>query len=202
MRRMIRFAAMAGACIAWSTTAVAQTAVAPGEWSRCTTLNGFVGASGDTTQVGTALGGAIGWDVTPSIAIEGAGSWTAFGHDTSAFSGTLKVRARLTGTRTVDPFVLAGIGMYRSEFGDHETAIPDFYRRRLESGESGLTRTFTDPSLVAGGGVSLFVSRHVAIRPDIEAAILFANGSSHVITTAAVHFVYHFESHPVTPARR
>jgi hypothetical protein len=42
----------------------------------------------------------------------------------------------------------------------------------------------------------------VAIRPDIEAAIVFANGSSHVVTTAAVHLVFHFEINPVTPARR
>ncbi|HET7219228.1 MAG TPA: outer membrane beta-barrel protein [Vicinamibacterales bacterium] len=199
---MIRFAAIAGACIAWSATAVAQTGVSPSEWSRCTTLNAFVGASGDTTQVGTAVGGAIGWDITPSLAIEGAGAWTEFGHDTTGFSGSLKVRARMAGKRTVDPFFLAGIGMYHTSFGENETAIPDFYRRRLESGDNGFTRTFTDPSLVAGGGVSLFLSRHVAIRPDVEAAILFANGGSHVITTAAVHFVYHFESHPVTPSRR
>lgn len=201
MRRIVRFAAMTAACVAWSTAAVAQSPAAPGEWNHGTTLNAFVGASGDTTQVGTAFGGAIGWEVTPSIAIEGGGAWTAFGHDTTAFSGTLKVRARVGGTRTVDPFFLAGIGMYHTSFGEHETAIPDFYRRRLDSGDNAFTRTFTDPSLVAGGGISLFLSRHVAIRPDVEAAIVVANGSSHVVTTAAVHFVYHFEDHPVTPAR-
>jgi hypothetical protein len=202
MRGMVRFAVLTAMCIAWSTTALAQSPVAPGEWNRCTTLTAFVAASGDTTQVGTALGGAIGWDITPAIGIEGAGAWAEFGQDTTAFSGTLKVRARVGGTRTIDPFFLAGIGMYHTSFGENDTAIPDFYRRRIESGENAFTRTFTDPSLVAGGGVSLFLSRHVAIRPDIEAAIVFANGSSHVVTTAAVHLVFHFESHPVTPARR
>lgn len=202
MRGMVRFAVVAGACLAWSTTAVAQSPVAAGEWNKCTSLNAFVGASGDTTQVGTALGGAIGWDVTPSLGIEGGAAWTAFGQDTTAFSGTLKVRARVGGTRTVDPFFTAGAGLYHTSFGENDTAIPDFYRRRIESGDNAFTRTFTDPSLVAGGGVSVYLSRRVAIRPDVEAAIVFANGDSHVVTTAAVHFVYHFEEHPVTPVRK
>lgn len=202
MRAMIRFAVVAGACLAWPATADAQSPVPAGEWNRCTSLNAFVGASGDTTQVGTTLGGAIGWDVTPSIGIEGGGAWTAFGQDTTGFSGTLKVRARVAGTRSVDPFFLAGVGMYHTAFGEKDTAIPDFYRRRMAGGDHAFTRTFTDPSLIAGGGVSLFLSRRVAIRPDVEAAILFADGSSHVVTTVAVRFVYHFEHHPVTPARR
>ena len=107
-----------GPCIAWSTTALAQSPVAPGEWNRCTTLNAFVGASGDTTRVGTALGAAIGWEITPALGIEGAGAWTEFGQETTAFSGTLKLRARVGGTRTVDPFFLAGIGIYPPAFGE------------------------------------------------------------------------------------
>jgi len=123
MRGMVRFAVLTAMCIAWSTTALAQSPVAPGEWNRCTTLTAFVAASGDTTQVGTALGGAIGWDITPAIGIEGAGAWAEFGQDTTAFSGTLKVRARVGGTRTIDPFFLAGIGMYHTSFGENDTAI-------------------------------------------------------------------------------
>ena len=203
MRRMIRFAVVASACVAWSTAAWAQSPIAPAEWNRCTTLNGFVGAAGDTSQVGTAFGGAIAWDITPALAIEGAGSWIEYGHETTGFAGNLKVRARMSGKRTVDPFVLGGIGLYRASFGPDDPAVPDFYRNRMtHTGTATISHTFTDPTLVVGGGLNVFLTRHFAIRPDVEAAIVLHGGDSHVITTAAVHAVYHFESHPVTPARR
>jgi hypothetical protein len=173
------------------------------EWSHGTTLNGFGGMTADAKQSGPVLGGAVGWELTPDLAIEGSGGWTEFGHGTSSFAGALKARIRLFGQRKVDPFVQAGVGLYRVTFGPTDTAVPEFYARRMRSGISAESeRRFTDPSVVAGGGVSVFVNRHLAIRPDAEAAVVFRGGHSHVVTTIAVHVVYHFEDHPVTPVRR
>jgi hypothetical protein len=70
---------------------------------------------------------------------------------------------------------------------------------RIGGPEAG--RTFTDPTVVGGGGISIFVNRHFALRPDVEAVFVLRDGRTHVVTTAALHAVYHFESHPVTPVR-
>jgi hypothetical protein len=39
----------------------------------------------------------------------------------------------------------------------------------------------------------------VVSRPDVEATVVRRGGRRHVVTVIAVHAVYHFESHPVTP---
>ncbi len=184
--------------------ALAQGELQQSEWSRGTTLNGFGGAAADSSQGAPALGGAIGWEVTPGLAIEGSGAWMDFGHGTTSFAGALKVRARLWGHRSVDPFVQAGVGLYRAAYGADDTAVPEFYRWRINPPTTGVApnRIFTDPTLVAGAGVSLFVNRHFAIRPDVEAVFVIRDGRSHIVTIAAIHAVYHFEDHPVTADRR
>jgi hypothetical protein len=202
MSRSARMIAMACMCCAIPVAAAAQPDVRANEWSHGTTLNGSVGITADSSQTGPALGGGMGWEVTPTVAIEGSGSWAEFGHGTTSFAGALKVRLRLAGRRHVDPFVQAGVGLYRATFGTDDGDVPGFYRRRIAAAISGHgDRTFTDPTIVGGGGVSIFVNRHFAVRPDVEAAFVFRDGRTHVVTTAALHAVYHFESHPVTPAR-
>ena len=68
-------------------------------------------------------------------------------------------------------------------------------------GMSGLGSriTFTDPSLVGGGGFDMFVSRHWTIRPEILGTVVLRDSRTFVVTTGAVRLGYHFEDHPVTP---
>jgi hypothetical protein len=201
MRAILRAVFIVCLCCGVSATVWAQTDV-PADWSHGTTLNGFAGVATDSSHSGPALGGAVGWEVTPGLAIEGSGSWLEFGHGTKAFSGSLKVRTRLFGRRTIDPFLQAGIGMYRASFGPGAQTVPSFYGRRMHASmrSDRLPVTFTDPTVVAGGGVNIFVNRHLAIRPDVEATVVLRDRRSHVVTIVAVHAVYHFENHPVTPA--
>jgi hypothetical protein len=35
-----------------------------------------------------------------------------------------------------------------------------------------VSATFTDPSLAFGGGVNVFVSRQIAVRPEVDATIV------------------------------
>jgi hypothetical protein len=65
--------------------------------------------------------------------------------------------------------------------------------------DMGSTVTFTDPSLVGGGGVNVYVSRHWTIRPEIVATAVLRNSRSFVVTAGAVRLAYHVEEHPVTP---
>lgn len=203
MRQLTSAFAIVCVCCSMPAAVAAQTDVRANEFSRGTTLNGFVGATVDSSQSGPAVGGAMGWELQPNIAIEGGGSWAEFGHGTNSFAGALKVRLRVAGQRRVDPFVHGGVGLYRAAFGADDTAIPEFYSRRMAAPVPGraAARTFTDPTLLGGGGLSIFVNRHFALRPDAEAAFVLRDGRTHVVTTVALHAVYHFESHPVTPAR-
>lgn len=183
--------------------ASAQPAL-PQDWERGTTMTGFAGVATDSSGSAPVLGGSLGWEVTPRLALEGSGSWLDFGHGASAFAGDLRVRTRLWGRRHIDPFAEAGIGLYRASYdARHAPDVPSFYRRRMPAGlpETLSIRTFTDPTVVLGAGLNVYLHRHLALRPDVGATIVMRGGRTHVVRTVAVHAVVHFEDHPVTPWR-
>ena len=187
----------------WPAYGSAQEVIRPGEWSRGTTLSGFAGMATDGDHWGPVIGGVAGYEITPRFTIEGSGSWLEFGEGMNAFAGAIKLRARLSGRRTVDPFVLGGVGFYRASFDRPSSVAPGFYRNRLRAQGTGLGDTsFTDPALVVGAGVNVFVTRHFALRPDVESFIILRNRRSMAVTTLSLHAVFHIESHPVTPRVR
>ena len=204
MRTLSRLVILTVVFSAWSATAWAQADVRVNEWSRGTTLAGFAGVATDATNGGPVVGGAVGWDLTPRFAVEGSGAWIEYGESRSGFAGALKLRTRLAGTSTRNAFAVAGVGLYRASFARKDVDMPSFYSRRISAHDrmDQLGRTFTDPSLVVGGGASFALTRHVTIRPDVEAAVVLRARRSNVLTSIAVHAVYLFESHPVTPTRR
>ena len=184
-----------GAC---ASSASAQD-VRANEWSRGTTLSGFAGVAIDSEESGPVIGGTVGWALTPRLAIEGSGSWTEFGGRANAFAGAMQLRIRLADFRPADPFFHAGIGLYRATFGPGERAVPEFYghRERMARQASPVRRdvTFTDPTVVFGGGVDVVLNRQFVIRPDTEVTVVVRDRRSHVVTSAAVHLILRFESH-------
>jgi hypothetical protein len=116
-----------------------------------------------------------------------------------AFAATLSAHVNVTPPRRLVPFLKGGVGLYRASVEAGRPGVPDFYRRRLDDGPSGLRRmqSFTDPALVLGGGASIFATRHFAIRPEIEAIVARRQAQSFVVAAASVRLVYHFEEHPV-----
>jgi hypothetical protein len=98
----------------------------------------------------------------------------------------------------VVPFVTGGVGLYRASFDRTDVEMPHFYGGRLTSMNAlGSAITFTDPSVVGGGGVNVFVTRKWTIRPEVLATVAVRDSRSFVVTTAAVRLGYHFESHPL-----
>jgi hypothetical protein len=186
-----------------SATASAQTDT-PAMWRRGTMLNLFGGAVATSNDQGPIAGGAVGWEVTPRIALEGSGTWFEWGHRAHAFGATVRAQVAIATARPVVPFLSGGVGLYRTWFRTADTGMPEFYGRRMRNVPApvGVSATFTDPSVVFGGGVNVFVSRHVAVRPDVEATVVVRHSRTHVVTAAAVHLAYHFEDRPITPARR
>ena len=163
-----------------------------------TTLNLFAGAGVDSSTAGALGGMSLGWEVTPKVAIEGSGYWLDRGTGATAFAAALKLQAGFAGLNTAVPFVEAGIGLYRASFDATATSVPDFYRGRIDAATGPpASSVFMDPSFILGGGVNIFVTSHLAIRPDVEAMIVRRDSQTYVVTAVAVHMAYHFERHRI-----
>ncbi len=201
MRTIHRVLLVSVASLTVAASASAQVAPRVDDWHHATTLSGFAGTAVTASSTGSMLGGTAGWEITPALAIEGSGAWASFDHGASGFSGALQVRRRLFGRRNIDPFVQAGVGVYRASFGPDDGVMPDFYRQRVTQRISQVGMTFNDPTVLAGGGLSVFINPHLAIRPVVQAMVAFRDRRRLVMTSVAVHAVYHFENHPVTPVR-
>jgi hypothetical protein len=173
------------------------------DFTTCTTANFKGGASfGDGSQ--TALfGGAIGWELTPRVAIETTLHWLVPNKGADAFSVMFTAQAPLVGRRTFVPFVSGGLGVYSAGFDADATDIPEFYARRMDPpGVPSGDERFTDPAVVFGGGVSVFTSRNMSIRPEVETLWVRQDSMNHFVTSVSVRFAYHFELHRVTPTTR
>lgn len=182
-----------------SRSAGAQTRSSP--WTFGTTVNVSGGAAADSEATGAFGGAALGWEVTPTLGVEGSATWFDRGAGARAFGAALKGQAGFRLTQHVAPFAEGGIGLYRASFARTSLAVPDFYKLRINTAGPLVPdeHTFTDPAFVVGGGINFFISRHLAVRPDVEATIIRHKGTSHVLTAFAVRLAYHFEDHPVTP---
>jgi hypothetical protein len=169
-------------------------------WSHGTTLNVFGGAAATSGDRAAIAGGALGWEIEPWFAIEGSGTWLDWGQGAHAFAPSITAQIGLLTSRPFVPFLTGGIGLYHASFNRIDSAMPGFYRRRMMSmTDPGSTITFNDPSLTGGGGLTVFVSRHWSVRPEVLATVVLRDSRSFVVTTGAVRLAYHFEDHPVTP---
>jgi len=166
-------------------------------------INLFTGAA-TAPSTNAAIGGAgVGWELTPRFAIEGSGQWLDWNSDRHGFAAAVAAQAGFAGTRTLMPFVTGGVGLYHVEFDHPNLGMPDFYARRMVSGpQMGTIARFTDPTVLFGGGVNTFVSRHWAIRPDVQEIAVLRDARAYWMTTFAFHVAYHFEEHPITPRGR
>lgn len=195
---------MAAMALAFAATASAQEPSPARGWSRATTLNAFAGIASEPAGGATMAGGSVGWQLTRTTAIEGSGSWIDGGGNTDWFAGALKLQTTIGRMSRAVPFVEAGIGFYRASFDSTETNVPEFYGRRMGGAlRTGTTmRTFSDPSIVFGGGVSMPATRHIAIRPAVEVTMVLRNNHTFATTSAMLRLAYRFEDHTVTRARK
>jgi len=184
-------------------TAVAQTPPPRLSFTHGSTLNLFAGGVAAPSRSGALGGGAFGWEVSPRWTIEGSGEWTEWGSHSRGYAAAMTALAGLGGGRSLMPFVTGGVGLYHASFARLGSAVPAFYRRRIgNSPDVATAAAFTDPTLVVGGGLNTYVNRHWAIRPDVRTMVVLRDSHSYVVTAFAVHVAYHFEDHPITPARR
>lgn len=178
----------------------AQTkGVTDADWSHGTTLAGFVGAASPFAGVDPALGLSLGWEVTPRLGLEGRGTWFPAPAGMSAFAAAFGARMAFESARPVLPFASAGIGFYRAIFdAAGSSEMPRFYRRRIaEPGR--LSETFDDFLVTIGAGTELFMSRHIAVRPELTVLLVTSRSNVRAVPVFGVHMAYHFESHRIAP---
>jgi hypothetical protein len=203
---MTTFRILASALVlsAMPAVAAAQTGPVPHPFDRCTQAAALFGAGTGSSSTGIVAGGGFGWRVMPRLSIDTRMAWFDRGDGMDAFSASLGAEVSFNGSSSISPFLRAGAGVYRLSIDTATAAPPDFYRRRLIAGGSrpDSHQAFTDPAVVLGGGVSIFVTRRVALRPEFETTIAFRNSRSHAVTAIAIQLAYHFEDHRITPVRK
>jgi hypothetical protein len=176
-----------------------HTAAAPGpDWQHGTTLVGFAGAQSASSNVNPAAGAGFGWEVTRQLSLEGRATWFNVNGGLSDFAATFAAHVPLVTAHPVVPFVSAGAGMYRASFDSTSSVVPAFYRNRMPEGVPLRgSRAFQDFLLTLGGGVNVFVSKHVALRPDATMMLVTDGANTRRLGVFGVQLVYHIEPHPI-----
>jgi hypothetical protein len=182
-----------------STSLQAQMKPPAHMWSHCTTLTMSGGVSTASDYNGAMLSGAIGWEMTPRLGLEGSGMWFDKQTGSSGWAGGLNLRAVLAESQTIAPFVEGGFGLYAASFDPKlATRVPPFYRDRM----SGvITNWFTDPAFFAAAGFDLWRNNRIAVRPTIGAIIAVNDGQAYTTGTATVRVEYHFGGLPPDASR-
>jgi hypothetical protein len=185
--------------------AIAGEAYAQGpDLTRGTTLNALAGGTfTSTTQQGN-FGGAFGWELAPRVSLETTMKWLVPDNGAEAFSAIVTAQVPLVTGRKIVPFLVAGAGANRATYDLSQNNVPEFYRNRANEvgAVEGAHKSFLDPAIVFGGGISFFATRHISLRPEVEVMTVWNAGKTYTTTSAAVRFAYHFELHRVTPALR
>jgi hypothetical protein len=197
----------ASALVAWialiAAPAFAQTGPTQHEWGSGTAFSVFGGVATDSAHTGLAGGGSIGWEVVPWFGLEGTAAWLDRGARVDAVAADVTAVVSLTKPGPMVPFIDGGVGLYRTSFGPGASGVPAFYQHRMAamSGPLRTSAAFTDPTMVVGGGINVFVSGHAALRPEIQARIVAGDSRTQVVTAFVMRVTYHIENHPVRRAR-
>jgi hypothetical protein len=188
------------AAIVTASPALAQhVAVASdADWQHGTAIVGFAGAQSASSNVNPAAGAGFGWEVTRQFSLEGRATWFNVNGGASDFAATLAAHVPLTTARPAVPFISAGLGMYRASFDSNSTVVPSFYRDRMPEGIPFRgSRAFQDFLVTLGGGVNVFLSTHVALRPEANVMLVTDWSATRRVGVYGVQLVYHIEPHPI-----
>jgi hypothetical protein len=183
------FAAVAIMSIALDASAQAPVGT---QWQQGGLLSGFVGAGSTSSETIAAAGTALGWEVFPHLTIEGRGTWLHRDQVPADFTATLAALIPLLPQRSIVPFALGGVGMYRATVEPGSPDVPAFYRDRMPPGSA--REIFQDVTLVFGGGAEVFVTPHFAIRPEVTFPVILSGSSELTKAVWGVYVAYHFEA--------
>lgn len=197
-----------GLAVGSSETGVAVSSTVAFDVGERTTVEGAVGLADRGPGAGAvyATGGVLfhlvpsGPRARPYVAM-GAGVYHArfdlghqrfFGGMGSSYPvGT--VMTPLTGMRGFG--MMGGLGQPLGTF--YPGQMSGFYASRMgamsvPSGGGWGMRSFTDPAVSLGGGVTIALTEHVFLRPDARALLVFADGGSSTVGIVTLGLGYRF----------
>jgi hypothetical protein len=155
-------------------------------------VSAFAGGGRASGNVDPATGASLGVELTPRVALEGRVRWFNAPGPQDAYATDLGIRYTV-GARTFSaPYLAAGIGLYDAYFPQASEAIPSFYRKRLDAGGG---QAFRDLTWTFGGGADLFITGHVALRPDAGLLLVTTRHDARVVPVYGIHLAYFFEPH-------
>jgi hypothetical protein len=190
--------ALATATIVLTVTDASAQALRPDAWRQGTMLAGFVGGASPSSNLTPVGGLAVGWEVSPRIAVEGRGAWLGVNQGSSDFFALLATRVSARPGHVLVPFLTAGVGMYRASYESIASDIPAFYRGRMSSISRFESRTFDDFMITLGGGTESFVTSHIGLRPEVTALLVTTSSDARVVPLFGLQLVYHVEARRVT----
>jgi hypothetical protein len=172
--------------------------------THCTSLSLFGGAATPESASGALLGGTIGWQLNSRVGLEGNVMWLDRPDSETGFSAAFSTHVNFRNGATVAPYLTGGVGIYHAAVDMNDDAAPRFYADRvmMTDDNPGMRRTFTDLSLITGGGVAFFLSPQLALRPQADVMFVVADDDTRVVPVFTLHLVYHFRDHPITPSRK
>lgn len=153
-------------------------------WGPGTTLSVFGGAASSDSRVSGVASASLGWEFNRLFAIEGDGLWIS--EPSGGFAALLGPRVAIPLRGSFSPSLFAGVGMWVES-------------RQEQRGTQIVEKIFEEFAYAAGVGADLFLSGHLAIRPDVRVIFINATSDTRVVPVVGVHVTYHFESHPYLP---
>ena len=126
--------------------------------------------------------------------LEARGYWLRPGADASAFAATVALRVAVRPGGRLVPFGMAGVGAYSARFQKSLDGVPEFYRARLIVPQTFSSATFTDPVLSVGGGADVWISRHVALRPEVNMLLVMTRSDVRAVPAYGLQLVFHFDA--------
>jgi hypothetical protein len=153
----------------------------------------FGGGARASGNVDPTSGASLGVELRPRLALEGRVHWFNVPGQQAAYATDLGIRYTVAARTFTAPFLSAGVGLYDAYFPRASGTIPSFYRSRMDAEGGG--QAFRDVAWTLGGGADLFVTGHVALRPDAVLLMVTTRRDARVVPVYGIHIAYFFESH-------
>jgi hypothetical protein len=156
-------------------------------------LSIFGGGARASDSIEPTTGAGLGVELSPRVSLEGRVRWFSVPAGEKSYATDLGIRYTIAATSSARPYLSAGAGVFEAYYPGVSDGIPSFYRQRMEP-ETG-AHAFRDMLWTVGTGADLFITGHVALRPDVSMLLATTRRDARVVPVYGIHVAYFFDSH-------
>jgi hypothetical protein len=187
-----------GLALTMSSPVIAQTQ--PTSSLGSSYMSVFAGGAHTSSESGPVTGASLGIELTKRMNLEGRVRWFDVAAGDNAFAADLGVRYTVVRTTFTAPYVSAGAGVFDSYLSHVSDTTPSFYRQRMDAPD--VAHNFHDMLWTFGGGADLFMTGHVALRPEISVFIASTQHDARVVPVYGISLAYFFDSQTSSSRQR